>query len=123
MTNLLTWKEFFEQSEPHKTPLPPPYDTADDISRLIVLKALRPDSVIPAVRSFIINHLNEAFVQPPSFELITSFADSNPNTPLIFLLTSGSDPMDDLLAFAKERNMQDKYVIFVDHTIQFLRIL
>ncbi|XP_055691880.1 dynein axonemal heavy chain 3 [Lutzomyia longipalpis] len=105
--NLDKWKEFFELPEPHKNPLPSPYESVDDVSKLIILKALRPDTVIPAVRVFIIAHLNETFVQPPSFELSTSFADSSPKTPLIFLLISGSDPMEDLLSFAKEKNMHE----------------
>ncbi|GAB0093009.1 Dynein heavy chain [Sergentomyia squamirostris] len=106
--NLSAWKEFVEQPEPHKVPLPSPYDSADEISRLIILKALRPDSVIPAVRNFIAKNLNDTFVQPPSFELNTSYSDSTPKTPLIFLLTPGSDPMEDLLAFAKDLNMYEK---------------
>lgn len=48
------------------------------------------------------------FVQPPTFDLLASFNDSVPATPLIFLLSAGSDPMANLLAFAKERSMYDK---------------
>lgn len=48
------------------------------------------------------------FVQPPTFDLLASFNDSHPTTPLIFLLSAGTDPMASMLAFAKERNMYDK---------------
>lgn len=48
------------------------------------------------------------FVEPPPFDLHASFDDSLPSTPLIFLLSPGSDPMANLLAFAKEKNMYDK---------------
>lgn len=59
-------------------------------------------------KDFIIEEMGEGFVQPPTFDLLASFNDSVPVTPLIFLLSAGSDPMANLLAFAKERDMYDK---------------
>lgn len=52
--------------------------------------------------------MDESFIEPPAFNLKASFHDSGPTTPLIFLLSAGSDPMANLLAFAKENNMYDK---------------
>lgn len=52
--------------------------------------------------------MGQQFVEPPTFDLLASFNDSMPTTPLIFLLSAGSDPMASLLAFAKEKNMYDK---------------
>lgn len=52
--------------------------------------------------------MNQTFVEPPPFDLLASFNDSSPTTPLIFLLSPGSDPMTNLLAFSKEKNMYDQ---------------
>lgn len=52
--------------------------------------------------------MGQSFVEPPSFDLLASFNDSTATTPLIFLLSAGSDPMANLLAFAKDKNMYDK---------------
>lgn len=54
--------------------------------------------------------MDKSFVEPPTFDLEASFADSARNIPLVFLLSAGSDPMANLLNFAKQKNMQDKYV-------------
>ena len=43
------------------------------------------------------------FVEPQPFDLAPCYADSTPSTPLIFLLSPGSDPMGVLLRFAEER--------------------
>lgn len=50
-------------------------------------------------------------MDPPPFNLQASFDDSDPKTPLIFLLSPGSDPMVNLYAFAGEHDMTDKYAL------------
>lgn len=55
--------------------------------------------------------MGETYVDPPPFNLQASFDDSDPKTPLIFLLSPGSDPMSNLFALAAEHDMTDKYAI------------
>lgn len=55
--------------------------------------------------------MSEVYVDPPPFNLQASFDDSDPKTPLIFLLSAGSDPMINLYAFAAEHDMTDKYAL------------
>lgn len=75
---------------------------------MIVLKSLRPDKIIPAVLNFIIEHLGQPFVEPPYFDLSKSFKESSITTPLIFVLSTGSDPVADFNRFAEELNMTKK---------------
>ncbi|XP_033238860.1 dynein heavy chain 3, axonemal [Drosophila pseudoobscura] len=102
------WKEYYDAASPDQLPLPAPHDTVNEMLYLIVLKALRPDKLVPAVRAFITRNLDKSFVEPPPFDLGASFADSSPKIPLVFLLSPGSDPMASLFMFAKQRNMYDK---------------
>lgn len=49
------------------------------------------------------------FIIPPTFNLAKSYKDSSVTTPLIFVLSAGSDPVADFLRFAEEMNMAKKF--------------
>jgi dynein heavy chain len=70
---------------------------------MIFLKMLRPDKLIPAVQNYISDVLGKKFIIVPTFELLKCFKDSSIVTPLIFVLSAGSDPVNDFLRFAEEQ--------------------
>lgn len=106
--NIQQWKHFYDQTSPEEENFPEPFSDVIDFVSLILLKAIRPDKIIHAVKKFIIKYMGKAFVEPPAFDLQASYADSNPTTPLVFILSPGSDPMDNLMMFAKEHMMHEK---------------
>ena len=66
--------------------------------KLIVLRILRPDKVIPAIQKLIKKdkELGAKFITPPPFDLTKSFVDSTNKTPIIFVLSPGADPMSEI---------------------------
>lgn len=49
-THSEAWHSFYDSSRPEEQPLPVPHNTVNEMLYLIVLKALRPDKLVPAVR-------------------------------------------------------------------------
>jgi dynein heavy chain len=56
--------------------------------------------VLPAAQLLVESRLGRAFVEPPPFDLAACYADSGPATPLVFVLSPGSDPAAALAQFA-----------------------
>ena len=105
--DLSTWKKIYDSASPESEEFPAYFSEsgAGAFHRILVLRALRPDKCIPAVRQFVGDSLGEKFTNPPPFDLEGSFADSvAPNIPLIFVLSPGSDPGGPLFRFAEKMN-------------------
>ena len=63
---------------------------------------MKPELFLTAVRGFIIEYFGEEFVEPPILNLDDAYGDSNNLTPLIFLLTAGNDPYDEVRKLAEQ---------------------
>uniref|UniRef100_A0A7S3G9X5 Dynein heavy chain n=1 Tax=Palpitomonas bilix TaxID=652834 RepID=A0A7S3G9X5_9EUKA len=104
--NLGEWREWYTVPEPETAPLPGEWENkCNELQRLIIVRSLRSDRVVSAVRSFIISNLGQQFVEPPAFDLGEAFGDSSNSIPLIFVLSPGVDPKSQLELFAKDRGM------------------
>lgn len=49
--------------------------------------------------------MGKKYIEPPSFDLADSFKDSNCCTPLIFILSAGTDPMSSLVKFSEDKKI------------------
>ena len=57
---------------------------------------------------FVKEGLGKEFVESPSIDLATLYEDMAPTTPLVFVLSTGSDPMGNFLRFARDMGFQDR---------------
>lgn len=72
---------------------------------MLLTKQIRQEKLLNGIRIFLNDYLGSKFVESPSFNLEAAFLDSNCITPIIFVLSSGADPMQYLLDLAKEKDM------------------
>lgn len=91
--NLPAWKEFFDCPAPHKYQLPAGWcKTPSPLSRLLILRVMRPDKIKEGIQDFIVEHMGKEYIEFPQFDLEVSYNSSKPQKPLIFLLSPGTDP-------------------------------
>jgi dynein heavy chain len=81
--------------------VPSPWvEKLNGFEKLLLLRVLRPDKLTTAIQQFVVQEMGQAYVEPPPFDLEKCYQDSTAMTPLIFVLSPGSDPMSVLLKFA-----------------------
>jgi dynein heavy chain len=73
------------------------------LAPLVLTRVLRKDKLITSVRAFVKRFLGATFVEPTPFDLEGCYNDSTNDSPLIFVLSSGANPMEALLKAAAAR--------------------
>lgn len=91
--NFSKWKQIYDSARPHEENFPDAWNTSTGLDRMVILRCLRPDKIVPAVQKFIVENMGRTFIEPPTFDLGRSYSDSNCCAPLIFVLSPGADPM------------------------------
>ena len=90
--------------------IPSPWDKSLNLfQKLVFIKSFRPDRLVSSVIDFITEKIGREFIVPPTFDLSKCYKDSTLMSPLIFVLSAGSDPVSDFLKFADEMGMSKKY--------------
>ena len=105
------FRKIYNSQSPQDEPLPGELnEKMDEFQKMIILKMLRPGKIINAIQKYIVNNLGKEFIEPPTLELKKCFADSTTKTPLIFILTQGTDPLAQFLDFAREMEIPKDYI-------------
>ncbi|XP_069482525.1 dynein axonemal heavy chain 6 [Ambystoma mexicanum] len=76
--------------------------------KLIFVKSIMEEKVVFALTDFVIENLGKKFIENPPVDLATLYQDMSPSTPLVFVLSTGSDPMGAFQRFAKERGFSER---------------
>lgn len=101
--NTAVWKPLYDSKTPLTYPLPAPWkEKLSSFQHMILIRIFRPDKVVQSVKNFVEQNLGDKFIQPPPFDLASSYNDSNNGAALIFVLSPGADPMAGLLKFASD---------------------
>ena len=97
------WQAYFEDEAPQVAQLPGAWESkVTPFQRLLILKIFRPEKVAFGSSEYVGASIGTAFKEPPPFDVRATFNDSSCKVPVVFVLTSGADPTQYLLALGKE---------------------
>ncbi|KAF4803390.1 hypothetical protein TURU_015827 [Turdus rufiventris] len=109
--NLEEFRTIFDSHNPHRQAelLPGKWeDGLDAFQKLLVLRCLRGDKITNAMQDFVVLNLDQRFIEPQTTDLSAVFRESTATTPLVFVLSPGTDPAADLYKFAEEMKFAQK---------------
>jgi dynein heavy chain len=100
------WKRIMESQTPENEPLPKICENMQPFHRAVVIRCLRPDRAIFAANIFINESLGKEFLEysMPGLDLIS--AEAKNLSPVIYLLSPGSDPTPLVEEAAKKAKME-----------------
>ncbi|KAI5076359.1 hypothetical protein GOP47_0008424 [Adiantum capillus-veneris] len=108
--NISHYKKIFDSSDAHQEHLPEEWDEKlNKLQKLLILRCLRVDKALLGIQDFVSSNLGQRFIEPPAFDLGVCYKDGSPSSPLIFVLSSGADPMADLLKLAEDLRFTKKF--------------
>lgn len=93
----MAWDMVIQETKPELMKLPEPFENRTITELLILIKIIRPDCLVRAIRMFISQSIGERFIKPPNFDLEVSYQDSSCNLPTLFLLP-GFNPIKEVEA-------------------------
>lgn len=111
--DLESWKRFinlkktFDQTpgfEEFCEELPEKYQKASRLEKMLLVKLLKPSSLLKAIESFVKSELGEFYLKKQIFNIKQAFAETDNVTPMIFILTAGDDPQSMIKNLATEQN-------------------
>ncbi|KAJ3415371.1 Dynein heavy chain 6, axonemal, partial [Chytridiales sp. JEL 0842] len=105
------WEGIIESDDPYNEQVPG--DTAQrltDFQRLLLTKVIREEKLIASCIEFVKGNLGADFIDIPPLDLARAYKDTGPKAPMIFILSTGSDPVSSLMKFAgsKDIGMADR---------------
>uniref|UniRef100_A0A8C3NCR8 Dynein-1, subspecies f n=1 Tax=Geospiza parvula TaxID=87175 RepID=A0A8C3NCR8_GEOPR len=96
------WKNWYDTDALEQIPLPMDYEgNVTDFQKLLLLRCFRVDRMYRAVMDYVTVTMGETYVQPPVISFDAILQQSSPFSPVVFILSPGSDPVSDLMKLAE----------------------
>ena len=96
------WRGYYESQDPFSRTLPGDWENLTLFQKSLVLRCLRPDRLESGVTTVVEHRIGQTFTRPPPFDLVATFDDSSATAPLVFVLSSGTDPSKEVYALAEK---------------------
>ncbi|CAF1405518.1 unnamed protein product, partial [Adineta steineri] len=97
--------QWAEHDQPENIALPKPFDILlNDFEKLMLIRCFSPNRIIFAINKYITKIMGEKYIIPPTVYFDSIFEQSTAQIPVIFILSPGSDPTNDIQKLAERKN-------------------
>eukprot|EP00658_Telonema_sp_P-2_P083320 TRINITY_DN8993_c0_g2_i1.p1 TRINITY_DN8993_c0_g2~~TRINITY_DN8993_c0_g2_i1.p1 ORF type:complete len:4024 (-),score=1669.66 TRINITY_DN8993_c0_g2_i1:145-12216(-) len=86
------WRAFIESDAPERNPVPDLNEKLNPFDRMLLIRAVREDRTMLAASLYVEHILGKEFSEPQQLEINECIEETNGTTPIVFLLSQGSDP-------------------------------
>lgn len=108
------WAEWANSSELLLEKLPGQWEEKFTLfEKLLLIKAFKPENVMFAITSYIEQTIGKFYLEQPSVSIATLHKASKNTTPIIFILSQGADPTQQLINFAQETEMSKDHFFMI----------
>jgi dynein heavy chain len=80
-----------------------------EFQKLCFVKMIRSDKLIASMQIYISNNIGKEFIDPPAYDPYKSYKESSNIVPIVYILTAGSDPINDIKGLAEKLKMETKF--------------
>ena len=100
------WRQWFDKDAPEEEIIPDGYNSNLDVfRRLLLVRCWCPDRTLPQSKKYIADSLGERFAEGVILDMERMWEESTPRTPMVCLLSMGSDPTTNIENLAKKHRL------------------
>ncbi|XP_077280961.1 dynein beta chain, ciliary [Temnothorax americanus] len=96
------WRKFVESETPEREKFPQEWKNKTAFQRLCIMRCVRLDRMIYAIRYFVEEKLGAKFIQFRMQPFEKSYEETSASTPVFFILSPGVDPLKDVEKLGKQ---------------------
>lgn len=101
------WRKWFDTDAPEEEHMPDGYHTTlDSFRKLLLIRCWCPDRTIPQARKYIADSMGLRYAEAVLLNLEETWGESDIRTPLVCLLSMGSDPTNQIEALSKKLQLE-----------------
>ena len=102
--HLNDWRDWYDLEAPESVDCPGGF-TMNKFQCMMLLRCFRTDRIYRAINEYVTTEMGEEYITPPNISFDAIFEQTRPETPVVFMLSSGSDPTGDLMKLAERKGM------------------
>ncbi|XP_054621741.1 dynein axonemal heavy chain 5 isoform X3 [Dunckerocampus dactyliophorus] len=104
--NERAWKTWFDNPAPEDAMLPDGYEhIIDTFQKLLLIRSWCPDRTIAQARRYIAQSMGQQYTEGLVLDLDAMLTESDNRTPMVCLLSMGSDPTENIERLAKQKGV------------------